>query len=120
MSSFTRFFVFLCLFTLPGVFGQPCEPPPIVVNSRSENIFRPEQEMDLGDAIFERAQREYRVVDDEEVNAYLQQIGDRLAKHIPHSGIQYRYAVADLPETNAFALVGGRIFVTRKLISFVR
>ena len=100
--------------------GQACSPPPITVNARSQNIFTPEQEMDLGDAIYERVQKDYRVLEGAEVNSYLQKIGDRLARHLPSTNIHYRYSVADLPDTNAFALVGGRILITRKLISFVR
>lgn len=111
-------FSLTCLFSV--VSAQTCAPPEIILNAKAENIFRPEQEMDLGDAMYERAQRDYRVIDDAGVNSYLQVIGDRLTKHLPRSNIRYRYAVADLPDTNAFALVGGRIFVTRKLISFVR
>ena len=100
--------------------GQDCSPPPIVANLRVENSFTPQQEMDLGDAIAERIEKDYRVIDDAAVNAHLQRIADRILKHIPGNQIKMSFVVADLPDTNAFAMVGGRIFVTRKLISFVR
>jgi metalloendopeptidase OMA1, mitochondrial len=101
-------------------FSQDCSPPPIVFNNKSENIFTPEQEMNLGDAMMEHLEKNYRVIDDASVNAYLQSIGDRISKHLPVTGIRFRFVVADLPATNAFALSGGRIVVTRKLISFVK
>lgn len=100
--------------------SQNCAPPDITFNSKSDNIFTPEQEMYLGDAVMERIEKDYRIIDDDTINAYLQSIGDRLSKHLPASGIRFRLFVADLPDTNAFALPGGRIMVTRKLISFVR
>lgn len=76
--------------------------------------------MYLGDALEERFRKHYRVIDDEQVNAYLQNIGDRLIKHLPPTNIKFKFVVVDLPEANAYASAGGRIYVTRKLIAFVR
>lgn len=74
----------------------------------------------MGDAVFEQFQKDYRVIDDEEINAYLRSIGERLVKNLPASDLQFKYYVVDLPDVNAFVLVGGRIMVTRKLISFAK
>ena len=120
-----KFFCFwllaFLLFSVQNIFAQTeCQPPQIIFNKDSGNIFNEQQEMDLGDAMFERFQKDYRVIDDETVNAYLQSIGDRISRHLPQLNIKFRFVVVDLPDTNAFAMVGGRIFVTRKLISFVR
>jgi len=113
-------FVFLSLFVQNILAQAECQPPQIVYNKNADNIFNEQQEMDLGDAMVERLQKDYRVIDDERVNARLQSIGDRISKHLPGTNIKFRFVVADLPATNAFAMAGGRIFVTRKLISFVR
>jgi predicted Zn-dependent protease len=115
----TTVFIGLSFFVSNG-FSQGCSPPQIVFNTKTENIFSPEQEMFLGDAMSERVRRDYRVIDDEQVNAYLQRIGDRISKHLPESGIRFRFEVVDTNDTNAYAMAGGRIFVTRKMISFVR
>ena len=104
----------------PTALAQDCKPPAIVFNAKTENIFSPEQEMYLGDAIMEQYERENRVIRDEKVNAYLQSIGDRISKHLPLSGIRFQFVVTDSNTTNAHASPGGRIFVTRKMISFVR
>ena len=117
--SFSLFFCLL-LFVQNLSAQTDCQPPPIVFNKNAENIFNERQEMDLGDAMIERLQKDYRVIDDEQVNQYLQGIADRLSKHLPATNIKFRLVVADLPDTNAYAMAGGRIFVTRKLISFVR
>ncbi len=108
------------LLSAPFASAQDCNAPAIVFNAKTENIFSPEQEMFLGDAMMGRVERDYRVLDDEEVNAYLQTIGDRITKHLPASGIRFRFVVVDTPYTNAHAMAGGRIFVTRKMVSFVR
>lgn len=97
-----------------------CQPPPITANSNAFNLFNEQQEMYLGDAMEERFRKYYRVIDDEQVNAYLQGIGDRLIKHLPPTNIKFKFVVVDLPEANAYASAGGRIYVTRKLIAFVR
>lgn len=111
--------LFLSTFPLPTL-SQDCAPPPIVLNAKAQNIFSPQQEMYLGDVEIEQLEKNYHVIDDAAVNEYLQSIGDRLSKHLPATGIRFRFYVADLPATNAFTLAGGRIFVTRKLISFVK
>lgn len=99
--------------------AQNCSPPEIVFNAKNENIFSPEQEMYLGDAMMDRLEKDYRVINDPEVNSYVQAIADRLSRHLPPVGIKFRIVVVDTPETNAFTIAGGRIMVTRKLISFV-
>ncbi|MBV9957941.1 MAG: M48 family metalloprotease [Acidobacteria bacterium] len=54
------------------------------------------------------------------MNGYLREIGARLVKGLPETGIRFQFFVVDLPETNAFTLPGGRVYVTRKLIAFAR
>lgn len=116
---------FLCFFaaTPASVSAQQqsnCQPPPVTANNNAFNLFNEQQEMYLGDAMEERFRKYYRVIDDEQVNAYLQNIGDRLIKHLPPTNIKFKVVVVDLPEANAYASAGGRIYVTRKLIAFVR
>ncbi|HKP68893.1 MAG TPA: M48 family metalloprotease [Pyrinomonadaceae bacterium] len=103
-----------------GVHAQDCKPPAIVFNANADNLFSPEQEMFLGDAMMEQYEKDNRVISDEQVNAYLQAIGDRIAKHLPPTGIRFKFVVTDSNYTNAYTAAGGRIYVTRKMISFVR
>lgn len=103
-----------------NLYAQECAAPKLVFNNNLTNSFTPEQEMFLGDAIAEHVERNYRVLQTEELTAYVQGIADRLSAHLPPSGIKYRVVIADIPTTNAFAMAGGRIFITRKMISFVR
>ncbi len=100
--------------------AQTCEPPPIQFNAKSEIIFTAEQEMYLGDAMLEKVRSGYGVIDDAAVTAYLNKIGDRLSRHLPNTGIKFRFMVSDYPDTNAFAFPGGIIMVTRKMVNFVK
>lgn len=97
----------------------PCAPPALP-RSKEPNIFTDQQEMDLGDAMAAQVQKDYNVIDDEEVTAYLRRIGERIVKGLPPTGIRFQFFVVDLPEANAFTLPGGRVYVTRKLIAFAR
>lgn len=101
-------------------FGQTCEPPAIQFNAKTENIFTAEQEMYLGEIMLEKVRNGYGVIDDPAATAYLQRIGDRLSRHLPNSGIKFKFMVSDLPDTNAFAFPGGIIMVTRKMVNFVK
>ncbi|MGA7785237.1 MAG: M48 family metalloprotease [Candidatus Acidiferrales bacterium] len=76
--------------------------------------------MDLGDIEAEHLQREFRVIDDPDVTAFLQRVGDRLVQHLPLSSVKYQFFLYDQPESNAFGLTGGRIYVSRKLVAFMK
>ncbi|HEX8369723.1 MAG TPA: M48 family metalloprotease [Pyrinomonadaceae bacterium] len=112
--------VFLFLLVADAASQTPCQPPPITANANAFNLFSEQQDMDLGDVIAERFRKDYRVIDDERVNAYLQNIGERIIKHLPPTNTKFQFVVVDLPTANAYASAGGRIYVTRKLIAFVR
>ncbi|MCL4522962.1 MAG: M48 family metalloprotease [Acidobacteria bacterium] len=98
---------------------QGCPVPNFQPSPKERIIFSEQQEMDLGDAITEHLQRNFRVIDDQ-VTEYLQQIGDRLTAPLPKGGIRYRFLLVDIPVANAFTLAGGRVYVTRKLVAQTR
>jgi hypothetical protein len=102
----------------PAANGQDCSPPPITANSRNYNIFSPEQEMVLGDLTYQRLSGESRFLRDEELTAYLNRLGQKLARHLPPTGLEYRFHIIDIPQANAFNIPGGHVFVSRKLIGF--
>jgi WD40 repeat protein len=111
----------LCmLVALPLKAQQRCQPPAPLTTSPEPNFFTEEQEVDLGDAIAEHIQHNFRVINDEEVTGYLTRIGERIIKHLPPSKLRFQFFLIDLPQANAFVLPGGRIYVSRKLISFAQ
>ena len=97
--------------------AQTCLPPVALPAPTEPNIFSEEQEVYLGDAIAEHIQKNYHVIEDVEVTAYLTRIGERLTKHLPLNRLHFQFFLVDLPDANAFVLPGGRIFVSRKLVS---
>ncbi|MCI0355207.1 MAG: M48 family metalloprotease, partial [Acidobacteria bacterium] len=112
----------IALFLGPAlVAGQgQCPPIPAAGPPRGANIFSEEQEMYLGDAVAEHVQRDFRVVEDPQLTAYLQRIGERLLRHVPPTNLRFRFLLSEIPEWNAFTMPGGRIYFTRKLVGFAR
>jgi WD40 repeat protein len=97
----------------------PCVAPPHTLPPGTANMFNEQQESDLGDAIAERVQREFKVIDDE-VTEYLRRVGQRLLAQAPASNIRFRFYLVDVPEVNAYSLPGGRVYATRKLVAASR
>lgn len=55
--------------------------------------------------------------DDADVNQYVSELGNKLARRSEMPGLDWRFTVIDSPIVNAFALPGGYIHVTRGLVS---
>src|SRR5262245_45082962 len=119
LFSLCLLFLISCLTSLGTQAQQPCRPPAIQI-SREPNIFTEEQEADLGDAIAEQLQRNFRVIEDDEVTGYLKRIGDRIVSRLPATKLRFQFFLVDLPDANAFVLPGGRIYVSRKLVAFTK
>jgi WD40 repeat protein len=111
--------VLIVAFTpLAGFAQTKCQPPPIP--PFAGNLFTPEQEMILGDAVAAHLESNFAVIDDVEVTGYLRQIGQRLIAQMPPTKLQFQFFVVDINDMNAFTLPGGRIYVTRKMIAFAK
>ena len=100
--------------------AQNCNPPAITANSQIYNIFSPEHEMILGELNYQRVAGEMRVISDEKLLAYVREIGDRLVRHLPPTGLKFQFFIIDIPSANAFNTPGGYVFLSRKLIAFTK
>ncbi|HKM66447.1 MAG TPA: M48 family metalloprotease [Candidatus Acidoferrum sp.] len=112
------------LLCTPPAFGQqstaPCALTPLTPPKPGANMFTPVQEEELGDFFADQVAARIRPIEDKELSAELERIGAQLVKHLPPSQLNFRFYLSDAPETNAMSLVGGRVYVTRKLIGIVR
>ncbi|GAP96078.1 M48 family metallopeptidase [Leptolyngbya sp. NIES-2104] len=76
------------------------------------------QETDLGRQInTQLTSREVRIVRDPALTAYVNEIGQRLAANSTRSNIQYTFQVVDQNSINAFATMGGFVYVHRGLLT---
>lgn len=107
-------------FTAAAQTPQPCDPPAPPIVARTRNIFDAEREIDLGDAIAEHIQKDFRIIDDPAVTGHLTRMGERLARHLPPTGLHYRFFLMDIPDANAYSMPGGRVYVSRKLVALAQ
>jgi len=57
--------------------------------------------------------------DDPELQAYVNRIGQQLAKNSDMPDLEWTFTVIDAPDLNAFALPGGFIYVNRGLLAYL-
>jgi predicted Zn-dependent protease len=62
---------------------------------------------------------EYGSYDNPRVQAYVNDVGQRLAKQSHRADLQWTFTVLDSPEINAFALPGGYVYVTRGIMAYL-
>ncbi len=73
-------------------------------------------ERQAGQAAAKQIEEFMGLVENEPLQAYVRGLGERLAANSPRPGADYRFAVLDAKEPNAFALPGGPVYVTRGLL----
>lgn len=96
----------------PPLLAPPSEPAKL--------LFTPRQEMELGEIVRQQQESNFLVIEDEQVTSYLKRIGDRVAQQLPATGLHYEFLLYDQPEIQAFSMPGGRVYVSRKMVSFLR
>lgn len=100
-----------CALALAGCAVNP-------VTGRPElSTMSPEREAALGAQAAKEVEEQIGLVDDPQLAAYVDALGQRLARHSPRRDVVYHFAVADMEEPNAFALPGGWIYVSRGLLA---
>ena len=76
-----------------------------------------EQEMKLAEEVHQQVTKEYRLIQNQPVNAYITALGNRLARKSERPGIPWRFYVVDDKSINAFATLGGRVYIHTGLIA---
>lgn len=76
-----------------------------------------EREDEIGQEASAAVEAQLGIVDDPELNAYVDRIGKELAAHSPRADIEYEFKVIEMEEPNAFALPGGYVYVSRGLLA---
>ena len=88
------------------------------------NKYKPTDDVKLGRQAAAEAERQFPLLHDAEVNAYVERVGQRLVAAIPpefqHPEFHYYFKVVDARDINAFALPGGPMYVNRGMIEAAR
>jgi predicted Zn-dependent protease len=75
-----------------------------------------QQEVEMGTQYAQQINAQLPIVQDPEINRYINVLGNSIAQRADQRGIQYRFYVVNAAEINAFALPGGYVYVNRGLI----
>ena len=85
-----------------------------------KNPYDVNKDVELGRQAAQEVERQLPMLNDQDVQSYVDRIGSRLAESIPgeyrHPEFRYTYTVVDVRDVNAFALPGGFTYVNRGLI----
>ena len=77
------------------------------------------QEIEIGRQNHPKILQQYGRYDDEALQAYVNEVGQRIAAVSHRPQLQYTFTVLDSQEVNAFALPGGYVYVTRGIMSYL-
>jgi predicted Zn-dependent protease len=92
--------------------AQEREPEP-----RDIPLTTPWDDRSAGTEAARQVEAEIGIVADAALAAYVDAIGQRLARHAPRQPFDYRFAVVDQEAPNAFALPGGFVYISRGLLA---
>lgn len=84
------------------------------------NLFSPQQDVEIGQQSAQEAQQQLPLLNDAQVNAYVNNIGQRLVKNAGGPQFQYQFRVVNSADINAFALPGGFVYVNRGVLDNAR
>ncbi|GAB1261365.1 M48 family metalloprotease [Aurantivibrio plasticivorans] len=79
-----------------------------------------EAELELGKEAHEKIIASGPIYEDEDLQHYINDIGQKLVKQSDRPDLTYTFTIIDSPDINAFALPGGYIYVHRGLISYLQ
>src|SRR5258708_16902232 len=99
----------LSFFLIPVAFAQRTQLKP------GWNRFSPQDDITLGKRAATDAEKQLPLCNAPKVDAYLTELGTRLAQKLPTGGVQYPFEFhsVNAKTINTFALPGGDVFVTR-------
>lgn len=83
----------------------------------ADRMMSPAEERQLGREIVRRLRTQNAILDDTQANAYIDDLGHRLAAQSPGSDYGFDFFIVDDPTINAFALPGGFVGVNRGLLT---
>lgn len=90
------------------------------IGSPADAILSKSEEARIGRAIMNQIRNSGALVEDPQVNEYVNEIGHRIAAFANDGGREFTFFVVDEPSINAFALPGGYIGVHTGLIEATR
>lgn len=79
-----------------------------------------EDELKFAEQVHQELLKQTRLVQDRSINEYVNSVGQRLARNSARPNIPWRFYVVDDKSINAFATLGGRVYVHTGLLAATR
>jgi predicted Zn-dependent protease len=104
--------------TLAAMSVASCATNP--VTGRQDVVLMSEaQEVQMGRDEHPKILQQYGRYGDEALQAYVNQVGQRIAAVSQRPQLQYTFTILDSAEVNAFALPGGYVYITRGIMAYL-
>src|SRR4030067_243150 len=116
MPIHLRRYLLLLLTGLAAALMAACALNP-VSGGRELALLSEADELRLGGGDGTEGRKQYGLYANAPLQAYVQQLGERLAAKSHRPQLKYTFTVLDSPEVNAFALPGGYIYITRGIMA---
>jgi len=88
-----------------------------VTGEREYTTMSPQQEVQIGKQAAAEVEQQLGFIDNARLQVYIAQLGGRLAQHSPRQDVKYEFHGVDMEATNAFALPGGYVYISRGLLA---
>ncbi len=79
-----------------------------------------DKEIKLGKELHEKIMESTPIYQDEKLQAYVDEIGQKIVKHSHRPELAFTFTIIDSPDINAFALPGGFIYINRGLMGYLQ
>lgn len=110
------FIIFLMTFILGGL--SACTTNPATGKRSFTGLMSSSAEKNIGAKGYQQiTSGDHAVIDNQKLQAWINDIGQRLARHSERKDIRYTFTVLNSDDVNAFAMPGGYIYITRGLIA---
>jgi predicted Zn-dependent protease len=90
-----------------------------VTGEREFSLMSEQQEVAIGQEMDAQITREMGLYDNPGLQAYVSDVGQRLAQASERPHLPWKFSIVDSPAINAFALPGGYIYLTRGIMPFL-
>lgn len=90
-----------------------------VTGQTERSVMDESTEIAEGAKAHQQVLKEYSVYPNPAVQAYVNEVGQKLAAQSHRANLRWTFTVLDSPEINAFALPGGYVYVTRGIMAYM-
>lgn len=117
-DSFFGFFKLIVFVFLIQFLGA-CSTNP-VTGDRDFVLMSEKDELELGRKYHSEVLKEYKIYNNPQLQAYVEEIGERLASKSHRNNLVWHFYLLDSPQVNAFATPGGYIYITRGIMAYMQ